>query len=314
VLPGKARAPEVLIVALRFWGGCVSAPDLSRGRRIDVNSILILKELWHRRLLVALSVVAAAAISIAAIYNVGGAPPSISKRTEVNAQGSIEILVDSSRSPIADVGRNLTPLSARAGVFARYIAGGTVIARIAKETGIPVNQIDVAGPAPLPGEAPGAGEPAPELRPYGISIAQRGELPIVAVTTRAPTVREAEALAGAAPKAIRQTVESIQEEDRIPLSQRVEFRALGAARGAPVADALGAKIALPLFLFLLGFFILLILGIPRFRTAWRNADLNQLPGDPEVEPAEAPALLSIPTTEADVSGSADPPQRSRRQS
>jgi hypothetical protein len=279
-----------------------------------LNSILILRELWQRRLLVALSVVAAAAISVVAIYDVGVAPPSISKRTEVNAQGSIEILVDSSRSPIADVGRNLTPLSARAGVFARYIAGGTVIARISKETGIPVNQIDVAGPAPLPGEAPGAGEPAPELRPYGISIAQRGELPIVAVTTRAPTVREAEALAGAAPKAIRQTVESIQEEDQIPPGQRVEFRALGPARGAPVADAMGAKIALPLFLFLLGLFILLILGIPRFRTAWRNADLNQHPGDPEAEPVEAPALLSVPAAETGDSGPADSRKRSRQQS
>ncbi len=278
-----------------------------------MNSILILKELWHRRLLVALSVVAAATISVVAIYDVSPAPPSISKRTQVNAQGSIEILVDSSRSPIADVGRNLTPLSARAGVFARYIAGGTVIAQISKETGIPVNQIDVAGPAPLPGEAPGAGEPAPELRPYGISIAQRGELPIVAVTTRAPTVPEAEALAGAAPKAIRQTVESIQEEDRIPLAQRVEFRALGPARAAPVAAALGAKIALPLFLFLLGFFILLILGIPRFRTAWRNADLNQLPGAAEAEPVEAPALLSVPAAESGDSESADARQRSRLQ-
>src|ERR1044072_351464 len=163
----------------------------------DLNLILHLKELWHRRALVAAAVAAAAAISILAVFQVSIAPPGISKRAPAEGQGSIEILVDSARSPIADARRDLTGLTARAGVFASYIAGGNVIGQIAKANGIPPQRIDVVGPEPLAGQAPGAGE-AQQLNPYGISIVQSGELPILTIVTRAPTAREARGLAAAA--------------------------------------------------------------------------------------------------------------------
>jgi hypothetical protein len=281
---------------------------LNRGD--DLTLILILKELWRRRILVLVAVVLAAAISVFAIYDVSFSPPSISKRAQVNAQGSIEILVDSSHSPIADVGRELTPLTDRAAVFARYIAGGNVIARISKETDIPINQIDVAGPAPLPGEAPGAGEAAPQLRPYGIAIAQRGTLPIVSVSTRAPTVQEARNLAAAAPEAVRRVVKSIQDRQRIPSGDRVEFRALGPAQAAIAADALGAKVTLALFMFLLGMFIVLILGIPRFVVAWKTAEPVDLPGSPPQ--VEMPSLQPVPSKPGASQSLALPPEPRER--
>ena len=87
-------------------------PPLSgRSSGDDLNLILILRELWYRRVLVAIAFVAAVAISVLAIYQVSVSPPSLSKRVKVNAQGSIEILVDSARSPIADARRDLTGLT-----------------------------------------------------------------------------------------------------------------------------------------------------------------------------------------------------------
>jgi len=254
-----------------------------------LNLILSLKELWRRRLLVAVSVVAAAAISLVAVYQVSFSPPSVSQRADVKARGSIEILVDSARSPIANARRDLTGLTARAGVFARYIAGGNVIARIAKANGIPVNQIDVAGPEPLPGEAPAASGEALQIHPYGIAINQSGELPILTVATRAPTVDGARGLAAAAPAAIRRVVRSIQQQQQTPASERVEFRVLGPAKAAPVDDALGKKIALLMFTVLLALCIFAILAIPRLVAAWRAADPDVLSGVP-VEPA----LLRLP--------------------
>lgn len=246
-------------------------------REDDVNFILNLKELWRRRVLVAASVVVAAAISVVAIFNVGFFPPSISKRAQVSARGSIEILIDASQSPIADVRRDLTGLTARAGVFARYMAGGNVIGLIAKDTGIPVKQIDVAGPAPLPGEAPGADQAPPQVHPYGIAITQPDVLPILSVVTRAPTVREARALAAAAPAAVRRVVESIQEQQEIRPRKRVEFRVLGPARADPVNDALGKKIALLLFIVVLAMFLVLILAGPRLVAAWRAVEPDPRP-------------------------------------
>ncbi len=249
-----------------------------------MNFIQALRELWQRRLYVVLAAVVAFAVAVAVVYDVSVAPPSIAKRDHVEAHGSIEILVDSAQSPIGDVGRELTPLSERAGVFARYIAGGNVIKAIAKSTGIPADEIEVAGPRALPGEAPGSESAAPHLLPYGIEIAQGGTLPILNVVTRAPTVPEARELAAAAPAAVSDIVTSIQREQGVPERKRVIFRALGPAEADPVTDARGAKVAVLIFLVVFAFGLLLILGIPRLAEAWRTADA-EAEQPPEGQPA-----------------------------
>jgi hypothetical protein len=257
-----------------------------------VNLILILKELWRRRVLVVLSVGVATAISVFSVFEVSLSPPSISKRAEVSAQGSIEILVDSAHSPIADARRNLTGLTSRAGVFARLIGGGNIVRQIAKRSGVPVSQIDVAGPTPLPGEAPGIGQEPLQLHPYGISISQTGELPILSVVTRAPTVREARALAASTPEAVRRVVGSIQAAQNTPPGKRVEFRVLGPAQAAEVDEARGKKVALFLFTVVLASCVLLILGLPRFLVAWRTAE-PESPPSPHEEPEQTPEVLRL---------------------
>lgn len=244
-----------------------------------MNLILSLKELWRRRALVAGAFVAAALISLLAVFQVSLAPPSISKRVHPSARGSIEILVDSSRSPIADARRDLTGLTARAGVFARYIAGGNVVNRIGKANGIPPGQIDVAGPESF-SAVPGAGGEAPQIHPYGISITQSAELPILAVVTRAPTVEKARGLAAAAPPAIRGVVRSIQAQQGTPEDKRVEFRVLGPAEAAPDNDALGKKVAVVLFVLLMSIFLFAILASPRLVAAWRAVDHEAEPAGP----------------------------------
>lgn len=247
-----------------------------------MTAVALLKELWERRLLVALAVVLATLTAVLAVYDVSPVPPSITKRDHVEARGSVEILVDSAKSPIADIGRNLEPLTARAGVFARYIAGGKVIGRISKQTGIPVRQIQVAGPEPLPGEAPGAEEAPAQQLPYGIEILQRDALPILNVVTRAPTVEAARELAAAAPAAVSGIVTEIQLEEQIPPSKRVTFRVLGPAQANPVTEALGAKVALMIFFVVLALLILLILGVPRLIDAWGAT--GESPDEPQPHP------------------------------
>jgi hypothetical protein len=259
-----------------------------------LNLILILKELWDGRLLVAGSFLAAIAISILAVFQVSISPPSISKRTQTNAEGSIEILVDSARSPIADAQRDLTGLTARAAVFARYMAGGNVIERIAKANGLSSKQIDVAGAVPLPSEAPGAEKEALQLHPYGIAITSADELPIINVVTRAPTIPKARGLASAAPAAVSRVVESIQDQQGTPARKRVEFRVLGPAQAAMVDDALGKKVALMLFLVVFSLGLLLILGLPRFKAAWRTAEPEGAFALPPSDSEEGPDVLRLP--------------------
>jgi hypothetical protein len=260
-----------------------------------LNLILILKELWRRRIFVVLSFFASAAIAAIAVYQVSLAPPSLSKRSVVEAQGSIEILVDSARSPIADARRDLTGLTARAGVFASYIAGGNVIRQIAKANHIRVDQIAVSGPVPLPGQAPGADEESPQQKPYAISITQSGELPILAVLTRAPTIGKARDLAAATPAAIRRVVESIQTQQGTPQTRRVEFRVLGPAEAALVDESRGNKVAALLFLFLFGAFVVVILGAPRLVAAWRAADVDTRLEEPRDAPETTSEVLRLPS-------------------
>jgi hypothetical protein len=252
-----------------------------------VNFILILKELWHRRLLVALAAVAAALAAVLAVYDVSF-PPSVSKRDQQEARGSVEILVDSSKSPIADVGRELEPLTSRAGVFARYLAGGDVVKLIAERTGVPLKKIEVAGPAPQPGEAPGIATPPPVTLPYELEIAQQdAALPILNIATRAPTVEAARSLAAAAPGALRRIVIGIQRRQGIPDDKRVTFRELGPAEANVDKSALGAKAALFAFIVVFGLLVLLILVWPRFASAWRGADLEpQRPPRPSPKPPD----------------------------
>ncbi len=272
-----------------------------------MNFILLLKELWQRRLAVVFVALGSAAIAVLVVYSVSISPPSIGKRDHAEGNGEIEILVDSARSPIADVGRNLEPLTARAGVFARYIAGGNVIKGIAETTGIPVSQIEVAGPAPLPGEAVGITAPPTKLLPYGIAIAQRDALPIVNVSTRAPTVAEARELAAATPGAIRKIVTEIQAQQDIPTAKKVTFRVLGPAQADVATEALGAKAAIGIFIALFVLGILLILGLPRLVEAWRSVDMGP-PAEQAggVFPHIPPALPQDPDGSAPALAPAEP--------
>jgi hypothetical protein len=265
-----------------------------------------LKELWSRRRLVGAVVGGAALLSVIAIYNVGLFPPSISQREQVNAEGRIEILVDSAHSPIADARRDLSGLSARAIVFARLIAGGNIVRQMAKRADIPFKQIDVTGPAPPAGTSPPV-EPV-LLHPYGISITSAEELPILVVSTRAPTVDEAKRLAAAAPPAVRQEVEGIQQRQDTAPGRRVEFRVLGPAEAGTRDAALGKKAALGLFVALVAIGLVLILGIPRFRAAWREEEEavhltdqpRVRPDEPKHEPDATPAVVPEPDPSSDV--------------
>lgn len=257
-----------------------------------MNLISILKELWQRRPLVAASVLAAATLSALLVLQVSLLPPSIASQEQVSAEGSTEILVDSASSPIANAQRELTGLTERASVFARLMAGGDVVDEISKDAGVPASEVEVAGPMPLPVEAPGAGEAPENPLPYRLTFSQLSELPIVVVTARGPTAEVARKLTEAAPAALRTVVRSTQERQQTPAAQRVEVRALGPAQVKSVSEGSGAMVALLVFLVLLALFLGVIAGVPRLVTAWREVDTDRrgpagAVEDPDVLPLAA---------------------------
>jgi hypothetical protein len=262
-----------------------------------LNSVIFLKELWRRRLLVLLAFLFSAAVSVLIVYHVSPSPPFLEERNQIEAEGSIQVLVDSANSPIANARFELGGLTARAGVFARLMSGGDVIRQVSKETGIPEKKIDVAGPMPLPGEAPGVSEGPARENPYKIEVTQQTELPILNVATRAPTLEEARALAAATPRAMSRQLEAIQDEQETPEGKRVVLRRLGPAQTGVVDNSAGKKIAVGAFVFLMAIFLTLIVGMPRFVRAWKATDLDS-PADGGGVAAEVPEPEPEPVAEA----------------
>ena len=250
-----------------------------------------LRELWKRKVLMTIAVVIALAFAVLAAYQVSGS--GISKRGSTEAHGSSEILIDSARSPIAGSKRDISGLISRAGVFARLMAGGDVVTQIAEDAGVDPEQIEVSGPSPLPGEAPGATEAEAAL-PYGLTFAEVPELPIVSVVTRAPTVKEAAALAEASPEALRGVIRSVQEQQATPAKEKVEVRVLGPPQAQLSDTGPGNKMAAVIFIVVLALEIGLILGIPRLVAAWRREDHEEaeLAAAPDV--SENGATLLVP--------------------
>ncbi|MDX6653693.1 MAG: hypothetical protein QOH18_394 [Solirubrobacterales bacterium] len=251
--------------------------------------IAVLKELWKRRILVGIAILVAVVAATLSIANVSLFPPSVSKRSSVEAKASNELLVDSARSPLAGSRRDITGLVVRAAVFARLMSSGDVVEQMAKEAGIPQEAIAVTGPVPLPGEAPGITEGS-EALPYGLDFTSVPEQPIVSIATRAPTVADARALAAAAPEALRELIRKVQQRQDTPPSERVEVRKLGPPQAGLVDGGPSAKIAAAVFLIVLLIELGLILGIPRLVAGWRQADTE------EDELAAVPDVTEIPPT------------------
>lgn len=275
-----------------------------------MNLILYLRELWGRRLLAAAAIALAAAVALVAIYRVELLPPGLEQRADVEARGSIGLLVDSASSPIADARRDLGGLTARAAVFAQLISGGRVIGEIARRSGLRPGRIDVRGPQPLGGGTMAPLQPPPRVHAYGIEVVQQPELPIIEVLTRAPSVAEARAMAAAAPAAIRRLVESVQDTQETPAAKQVEFRVLGPPRAAAVDDAPGKKAALAIFALLATLGLLAILAAPRLRAAWRRG--GEPPGPPVGLLVRSDgAERRMPRPRASAGGSAGAPGRRR---
>jgi hypothetical protein len=275
-----------------------------------LNSVVFLKELWRRKFLVLLAFLVSAGISVLIVYHVSPSSPFLEERNQIEAEGSIQVLVDSSNSPIANARFELGGLTARAGVFARLMSAGNVIRQVSKETGIPVKEIDVAGPMPLPGEAPGISSGPARKNPYKIEVTQQTELPILTVSTRAPTLEEARALAAATPRAMSKQIEAIQDAQETPEGKRVVLRRLGPPQTGVVDNSAGKKIAVGVFVFLMAIFITLIVGMPRFVRAWKATDLDAPTDGGAVAVADPePELSPEPAAEG---AEADAPKKRRR--
>jgi len=267
---------------------------------------LILRELWARKRLLALGVVAAALVSLLSVYRVDGF--GLKRRTLQYSSASTILLVDTPTSVLGDLKSEFVPLINRAQVYANFLASPGVLDLIAEHAGLEGDQLYAAGPVeplqPRSVQEPTAlkrnVEITGEATPYRLSFTDSPTSPSIGVFTQAPTTATAEKLANAAGTGLEQYVEKVQAEQKVPPPARVVVRQLGAAHGGVVDGGFSRSLAALAFLGVLFLWCVMMIAVERFRRNWRSS--GEIAGS-----AAEPALVEVDGSSGEIAGSAAEP-------
>jgi hypothetical protein len=274
-----------------------------------------IRQLWQRKLLVGLVFVLAAFAAILTAYQASISPPGLHKRTLQVSVASSQILVDSPKSTLISGGSTDTfdALATRAKIYGQYLSSLEARRQIAEKVGVPPGTIATAGPySPETGqtvyESQPAGERANELLKEGavnrlVFTAQEG-VPILSVSSQAPTTERAVALANASFQVLTDYVNSLEAEDK-PVSDGVTLRELGTPQGGTLGSSNGMILMALAFLAVFGLGCAAILIVPGFARRWRALDDvdRAHAADPYPQPvaqtADAPAAHGYDTQRAE---------------
>lgn len=243
-----------------------------------------LTELWRRKLLIVVGLVFAIAAAVLTVYDVPEKlPPRFEKKSLQYGTAQVKLVVDAPNSPIANLTRDLAPLSTRAGVYARLVDTAEVKRLIGARMGIPPEAI---GTGATPGESRAtrgrevsamerSGEIAVEENGYRIVANAVPDSPIISVLTQGPTGDEAARLADATADGIRAYIKQIQDEEQVRPEYRIELLQPGAALGGMVNEGVDKQmVALAFGGTLVGWCLLILLGVHlRNSTRERHAEL-----------------------------------------
>jgi capsular polysaccharide biosynthesis protein len=260
-----------------------------------------IRQLWQRKGLVAIVLVLAVFAAILTAYQVSISPPGLHKRTLQVSAASSQILVDSPKSTLISGGSTDTfdALATRAKIYGQYLSSLEARRQIAKKVGVPPATIATAGPySPETGqtnyESQPAGERANELLKEGavnrlVFTAQEG-VPILSVSSQAPTTERAIALANASFQVLADYVNSLEAEDK-PVSDGVTLRELGTPQGGTLGSSNGMILMALAFLAVFGLGCAAILIVPGFARRWRA--LNDVDRAHSAEPYPQPVAHAV---------------------
>jgi hypothetical protein len=236
---------------------------------------LLLRELLGRRLLLAVGVLLAAAAAVFSVYHIEGS--KLKARSLQYSSATTQVLVDSPSSVLGNLSQSFEPLSARAVVYANFMASPAVLKVIGQYAGIHGDQIYAAGPVdelePRAVQEPTAlkrnVEITGETDPYRLNFNSTTNVPTITIYSQAPTTPQAVALADGAVAGLKQYVSGVETTDRIPPRSRVVIRQLGTANGSVVDGGISKALMAIVFLATLLLWCILLLAAARFRDSWR---------------------------------------------
>jgi hypothetical protein len=262
-----------------------------------MDTVTILRELWRKRTLVAGVCVFAVLVGAALHFRL----PSLDSRRYDVGVSTVNILVDTPSSQVVNVApRGSDTTGARASLLASLMVGGEIKSMIAKRVGINPNQLvgntdavtNLSTPA---GGASTSGSSAPPQNGYGFTTqvptdSQGDELPIISLSTQAPTEARAAQLANAAVAALQEFMKTKAVSEGIGDADRLQVNGMGIPQAT--IQARGPSRTLVLLVVLIVFLAgcAAILGVQALVRGWRDAAAQEQeeqaaesePEDPEL--------------------------------
>jgi capsular polysaccharide biosynthesis protein len=236
----------------------------------------ILKILWSRRLATAAIVVLAVVAAVAVRMVVKSVP---------TGAATVQILVDSPDSALANLSQETTPLTTRASVFAQVMTSAAVLEDIAAVAGVPAGEITAEGPYSGPGlplntvtpSEARANQLLAEKTKYKLTFVAQTDEPVVTASVQGPNPISAAQVAGAIAPGVRRYVTTLQQQSATPTKHRVTIRQLGPPQTGSVNSSSRSTLMAAAFLGVLVLGLLALLGIEGLRR--RSRELSALERD-----------------------------------
>jgi hypothetical protein len=277
-----------------------------------VDLTQVVRELWRLRLAVVGVIALAVFAALLVAYKVSLMPPSLETKSYEFGSAATEMLVDTERSPLADVRPEFDPLATRASVYARLMTTARVKEYIAREVGVPSAQIVAEGPPsgdvtraerePLPSER--SNQLRGEEQQFRLSMRSEPELPVVTIASQGPTAKAAVELANGAVSGFKKYLADIQDGSAIVERARVEVKQLGEAKGGTVNAGVNRTLPMLAFVATLGLGLMLLIVISNLSRGWSSAataDAAPMPTGGLSLDADGDNSLTLPSQVGDIS-------------
>lgn len=251
----------------------------------------ILRRLW----LLKAWVIGAALLSLIAgglsVYKLTSLlPPKLESRTLSFGTGRMQLLVDAPRSPLIDVNADVDAVALRARLYSSFARSTTVTEAIAKEVGIPADELYIAngGRPTLVTQSRIAEQRANALlyegSRYRLFISSEQDIPVLTLSGFAPDGEQAARLVSGAATAIIELVRKRADASQAPLQSRVILQPLGTPAGGTVNQGIGKMVAVivTLVAFIVGCILILVGAnvVSGLRTLAREKRALELPSEP----------------------------------
>ncbi len=237
----------------------------------------ITRILWARKLATLAVFAVAVVVALAVRASVHSVP---------TGAATVQILVDSPDSALANLSQETVPLTTRASVFAQVMTSAAVLEDIASSAGVPASQITAQGPYSGSGESLDVVTPSEarsnqllaEQTKYKLTFLAQTNEPVVTASVQAPSPAAAARVAAAIYPGVQYYVTQLEQQSGTPVQHRVTIRQLGPPQAGPVNSSARSTLTVAAFL---GVLLLGLLGLLGFEGMRRRAARAPVAQEPE---------------------------------